>query len=97
MHGYLIAIGRTNARLFYRGGVIFNCDPWTYDPAEAAWFCSEEVARTAAETLKRWRDTHVRERAIEYHHLTDREITGSTWRPDGRQPRAADDPEPSET
>ena len=53
MHGYVIRIGRVIAPLYYRGGLAFGRDPWTYELAEAAWFCSEEVARAVADTLTR--------------------------------------------
>lgn len=96
MHGYVIRIGRVIAPLFYRGGLAFGRDPWTYELAEAAWFCNAEVARAAADTLTRWRDTPNADRAIEYHHLTDRAIADTTWRPDGQQPRCADDTDPNE-
>lgn len=97
MHGYVIRIGRPIRKLFYRGGLAFGRDPWTYDLAEAAWFCTAEVAQAAADTLVRWRDMPIGDRAIEFHHLTDREITDTTWRPNGRQPYTpsdgADNPE----
>jgi hypothetical protein len=103
MHGYVIAIGRITARLFYRGGLIHHRDPWTYELAEAAWFCSADAARCAADTLHRWRDAPEGDRSIEYHHLTDRQITGTTWHghrvpaepfPEGDEPADALNPSP---
>jgi hypothetical protein len=93
MHGYVIRIGRVIAPLYYRGGLAFGRDPWTYELAEAAWFCSADAAQAAADTLLQWRDRPAADRAIEYHHLTDRAIADTSWRPDGQQPRCADDAE----
>lgn len=72
MHGYLIRVGRTTAPLFYRGGLAFGRDPWTYEPALAAWYASEDAAQEAADTLPRWHDYATGDRAIEYHHWPDR-------------------------
>ncbi len=86
MHGYVIRIGKPERQMFYRAGLAFERDPWTYELAEAAWFCTAEVAQAAADTLVRWRDTRTADRAVEFRHLADREIANTTWRPNGRQP-----------
>lgn len=96
MHGYVIRIGRVIAPMFYRGGLAFGRDPWTYELAEAAWYCSADAARAAADTLLQWRDRADADRAIEYHHLTDRQVSDTMWRPDGRQPRCPDDADTNE-